>query len=92
MGILVDLIDYWYWILSGVIALFLLWKSIVLVRGTEIAVLERKYIGSQMQQGRVMAMANEIGIQARTLGPGMHFLIPFLYVARKYPFMTIEEM
>src|SRR6185369_6275671 len=42
-------------------------------------------------QGRVVAMGNEVGIQARTLGPGLHFLIPFIYTAQKYPFVEIKD-
>jgi uncharacterized membrane protein YqiK len=75
----------------GAAGLFLLWQSVVLVGGREIAVMERRYFGRKMPQGRVIAQADEIGIQARTLGPGLHFLIPFLYVPRKFPFTTIDE-
>ena len=32
-----------------------------------------------------------MGIQARTLGPGLHLLIPFLYKVTKAPFTTITE-
>ncbi len=77
--------------LIGFIAFILVIKSIVLVRGTELAVVERKYFGKKMPQGRVIAQSNEVGIQARTLGPGLHLLIPFLYRAKKYPFTTISE-
>jgi regulator of protease activity HflC (stomatin/prohibitin superfamily) len=77
--------------LIGFILFILIVKSIVLVRGKEIAVVERKYFGKKMPQGRVIAQSNEIGIQARTLGPGMHFLIPFIYKAIKYPFSTIAQ-
>jgi uncharacterized membrane protein YqiK len=78
----------------GIVVLVLLIigaKSFVVVGGTEIAVLERKYLGQQLPQGRVVAMHNQVGIQARTLGPGLHFLIPFLYNARKLPFTIISE-
>lgn len=75
----------------GFIVLLTLWKSIVLVRGTEIAVVERRYFGKKMPQGRVIAQANEIGIQARTLAPGLHFLIPYVYKPMKYPFTVIAE-
>ena len=75
----------------GFILLLLIYKSVVLVGGAEIAVVERKYFGSNMPQGRVIAQANEIGIQARTLGPGLHFLIPFLYRPGKYPFSVVAE-
>ncbi len=72
-------------------AIVLFFKSVVLVGGREIAVVERRYFGKKMPQGRVIAQANEIGIQARTLGPGLHFLIPFLYAPKKYQFMVISE-
>jgi uncharacterized membrane protein YqiK len=76
----------------GLIGLIVVFRAFVLVGGTEIAVVERKYFGRKMPQGRVIAQNNEIGIQARTLGPGLHLLIPFLYKATKYPFTTIAEM
>ncbi|HEY4784738.1 MAG TPA: hypothetical protein VIH57_01760, partial [Bacteroidales bacterium] len=80
----------------GVIAIVLfllivLFNSIIVVGGREIAVLERRWFGKGMPRGRVIAMANEIGVQARTLGPGMHLLIPFLYKARKMQFTVIGE-
>jgi uncharacterized membrane protein YqiK len=73
------------------LALLTLWKSVVLVRGTEIAIVERKYFGKKMPQGRVIAQSDEIGIQARTLAPGFHLLIPFVYKPMKYPFTVIAE-
>ncbi len=71
--------------------LILAYYSIVIVTGSEMAVMERRWFGRKMPQGRVVAMGNEVGIQARTLGPGLHFLIPFIYVARKYPFIEIKD-
>jgi uncharacterized membrane protein YqiK len=82
----------WVLILGGaVLFLIILISSIVVVRGTAIAVLERKWFGQAMPQGRVVAMKNQVGIQARTLGPGMHLMIPFIYKAWKYPFAIIKE-
>lgn len=71
--------------------LIVLFNSITIVGGREIAVLERRWFGKGMPRGRVIAMANEIGVQARTLGPGMHLLIPFLYKSRKIIFTVIGE-
>lgn len=76
---------------TGICSLLLAYYSIVIVGGSEIAVIERRWFGWKMPQGRVVAMGNEVGIQARTLGPGLHFLIPFIYTARKYPFMEISD-
>jgi uncharacterized membrane protein YqiK len=68
-----------------------LYSSMVYVGGTQLAILERKYFGAPIPQGRVIAMADQVGVQARTLGPGLHFLIPFLYRAQKLPFENIPE-
>lgn len=87
----VTLVLSFYPYFLGAVGLFLIWESVVLVRGREIAVVERRYFGKKMPQGRVIAQSNEVGIQARTLGPGLHFLIPFLYAPRKYPFTVIAE-
>ena len=78
-----------YGIIGGL--LFLAYHSIVIVGGSEIAVMERRWIGKRMPQGRVVAMGNEVGIQARTLGPGLHFLIPFIYKAQKFLFVEIKD-
>lgn len=78
-------------VLLIILVLILLANSVVLVRGNELAVVERKYFGTKMPEGRVVALANEIGIQARTLGPGLHFLFPFLYSASKHLFTVIGE-
>jgi len=77
--------------LSLVALAVLAYWSIVLVSGNEIAVLERRWLGKKMPQGRVVALGDEVGIQARTLGPGLHVLIPFLYLASKYPFVEIAD-
>jgi regulator of protease activity HflC (stomatin/prohibitin superfamily) len=71
--------------------LILVTQSIVIVGGTEIAVLERRLFGRKMPQGRVVANVGEVGIQARTLGPGLHLLIPFIFRAKKVPFTNIAE-
>jgi len=91
MDILLALVRAYYPYLLAFVAIILVWKSIVIVGGTEVAVVERKYFGAMMPQGRVVAQSNEVGIQARTLGPGLHFLIPFIYVPKKYPFTAIAE-
>lgn len=74
-----------------VCALIVIVRTIVIVGGQEIAVLERRWIGRSMPSGRVVAMWKEVGVQAKTLGPGLHILIPFLYKARKIPFIVIGE-
>ncbi len=74
-----------------VLTLFILYKAIFIVGGQQIAVLERRWFGKQMPANRVVAMANEVGIQARILGPGLHILIPLVYKITKHPMMIISE-
>ncbi len=60
-------------------------------RRQQIAVLERRWFGRGMPEGRVVAMANEVGIQARILEPGLHLLTPFLYRTEKQQMVVVAE-
>jgi regulator of protease activity HflC (stomatin/prohibitin superfamily) len=71
--------------------LIILFNTIVLVGGEQIAVVERKWFGRKMPEGRVVAMRNEVGMQARVLGPGLHVLVPFIYHVQKHSMLTINE-
>jgi regulator of protease activity HflC (stomatin/prohibitin superfamily) len=82
---------HWEYLALLVPAAILVYQSVVIVGGSEIALIERRWFGSKMPQGRVVALGNEVGIQARTLGPGLHFLIPFIYKATKSYFTEILE-
>jgi len=66
-------------------------NATVIVGGTQIAILERRWFGKSIPEGRVVGLANEVGIQARTLGPGLHMLIPFLYRVTKATLTVIGE-
>jgi regulator of protease activity HflC (stomatin/prohibitin superfamily) len=73
------------------LALIVLYSSIIIVGGTQIAILERRWFGKRIPEGRVVALSNEVGIQARTLGPGLHLVIPFLYYVTKSTLTVIGE-
>jgi uncharacterized membrane protein YqiK len=64
---------------------------LIVVGGTQIGLIERRYIGRTMREGRVVAMKDEIGIQARILAPGLHILFPFLYVVRKTDMLVVND-
>lgn len=76
---------------AAVIVIILICKSFVNVGAKQLAVIERKFIGKEMADGRTIALRGEVGIQARVLGPGLHFLWPFIDKAKKYPITTISE-
>jgi uncharacterized membrane protein YqiK len=69
--------------------LLILFNSITIAKGDEIITLERRWFGSQMPDGRTVALSNEVGVQARTLGPGFHLLLPFIYKTQKHRFIVI---
>jgi len=83
--------DQWVLVIIIAVVLIILFNTIVIVGGREIAILERRWFGRKMPKGRVIAMSNEVGVQARTLGPGLNIMIPFIYKTRKMSFTFIAE-
>lgn len=79
------------WLVAAGLFVWFFVSCFVIIGGDEIGVVERKYIGKGMPQGRVIAQTNEVGIQARTFGPGLHFLIPFIYSVEKVNFVVIKD-
>ncbi len=75
----------------GAYIFFRILVPIVVVGGNQIAILERRYFGKTMTDGHVIAVGNEIGVQARILGPGLYFLNPIVYSLRKSAFTVIAE-
>ncbi|MEI6378810.1 MAG: SPFH domain-containing protein [Candidatus Falkowbacteria bacterium] len=66
-------------------------NSFANAKGDQIILLERRWFGKSMPDGRTVALHNEVGVQARVLGPGFHWLIPFIYKTTKMPFTTIHK-
>lgn len=81
----------WWIIAASLFGLVVLFNSFVIVGGDEVAMLERRWIGREMPDGRTVALPGEVGVQARILGPGFHFLIPFIFKARKTGYLKIEH-
>ncbi len=79
------------YIIPCIFAIYVLKNALVIVDGMQIAIVERRLFGKKIPEGRVVAMMDEVGIQARTLGPGLHLLIPFLYRITKSALTIIEE-
>ncbi len=88
------------WLIAGiaillgvVIIVILTWASnmIVVIGGSQIGLVERKYFGHPLPPDRVIAQKGEIGLQAATLGPGIHLFFPYLYRVTKQSFIVIPE-
>ena len=86
-----NLLNLVWMVPAAAFVIVLIFKSFVNVGAKQLAVIERKFIGKEMADGRTIALRGEVGIQARVLGPGLHFLWPFIDKAKKYPITTIQE-
>jgi regulator of protease activity HflC (stomatin/prohibitin superfamily) len=64
---------------------------LVNVGGQQVGIVERRFFGTTLPAGRVVAMRNEVGVQARVLSPGLHFMFPFIYVVTKTEMLVIDE-
>lgn len=82
---------YGLYALAGLLFVFLLYHSMVVAKGDQIIVLERRWFGKQMPRERTVALKDEVGVQARVLGPGFHLLIPFIYKTKKMPFFVVHK-
>src|SRR5574341_1835724 len=76
-----------------VLALFFIFVGGVLVNvgGQEVGIIERRFVGRPLPEGRVVAMKDEVGVQARVLLPGLHVLPPFIYKVGKTEMLVIGE-
>jgi uncharacterized membrane protein YqiK len=75
----------------ALVLLVVLARSFTIARGNQIIVLERRWIGKQMPAARTVALRHEVGVQARVLGPGFHFLFPLIYRVTKRNFTVIQR-
>lgn len=78
----------------ALVALGIVWyvvtRFLVNIGATEVGIKERRYLGTKMAQGRVVATDGEIGIQAEVLKPGLHFVLyPIVRVVQKVPLVEI---
>ena len=88
---LLSLLQYWWILVVAILVVWVLTKLFVNVKSTQIAIIERKYFGSEMKDGRTVALKGEVGVQATILGPGLHLLIPFIEKAKKSDYIKIAE-
>lgn len=101
MGLLEILLSFW-WIIVPIFVLLLLWKVLlrvafgaIIVPAGKIAIVIKKFgLGAHksLPDGKIIALNGEAGIQADTLGPGLHWgYYPWQYEIRQEEFVTIPE-
>jgi len=83
-----------FWVLIGfaVLIVLIIFGRLFFsnVKAREIAIKERRYWGTRMPPGRVVATEGEVGIQADVLKPGLHFILfPLERIVKKVPLIEI---
>jgi uncharacterized membrane protein YqiK len=76
-------------LLVGLVFFIVLWNSFANAGAKQYITLERRWVGKSMTDGRTVALAGEIGLQAKILGPGLHWFIPFINKAMKHPVIVV---
>ena len=72
--------------------LWLFWLGAVYIREQEIGIVIKKFGSRSLEPGRLIALANESGIQADTLPPGLHFgLWKWQYRVDKVPVVRVSQ-
>lgn len=70
---------------------FVIFKFLVNVGSDEIAIIEKQFLGKELEKGRVFAMGSEVGLKAAYLPPGLHFIYwPFIKLVEKQAFFSIS--
>ena len=65
--------------------------SIVSVSGDEVGIVERKLLGGDLPEGRVLAVDGENGIQAQVLPPGWHVKWKWVFDVKKIKWTQIKD-
>lgn len=81
--------DFAFIVIPSIIVLFVIWKAFANAAADEYITLERRWIGNKMSDGRTVALQGEIGLQARVLGPGLHWFFPFINRAMKHKIIQV---
>jgi len=62
------------------------------IGGNDVGIVEKKFGGGSLAEGRILAVNGENGIQAQVLAPGWHFFYwPWQYTITKTPVIEIGE-
>jgi regulator of protease activity HflC (stomatin/prohibitin superfamily) len=73
-----------------VIVLLIILKGFCLIRAYQVGILTKNMFGNKMPEGQIIARHGEIGVQARTLMPGLYWKPPIIWSFTKVPVVTVD--
>jgi uncharacterized membrane protein YqiK len=66
--------------------------TVTSIGGNEVGIVEKKFGGKSLAEGRIISVNGENGIQAQVLAPGWHFFYwPWQYTITKIPVIEIKD-
>jgi uncharacterized membrane protein YqiK len=82
----------WYWYALLLVLLLLVRCGFVLIRERQVGVVVKRFAGTSLPPGRLIALAGEAGLQADALAPGLHFgYWPWQYRILKVPVTVVPQ-
>jgi regulator of protease activity HflC (stomatin/prohibitin superfamily) len=79
-------------VLSTVVVIALLFslRGFCLIGANQVGILTKNMFGKKMPEGQIIARHGEIGVQARTLMPGLYWRLPIIWSFTKIPVVTVD--
>ena len=77
-------------IVVALIALIVFLKGFCLIGANQVGILTKNMLGRKMPKGQIIARQGQVGIQARTLMPGLYWRLPVIWSFTKVPVVTID--
>ena len=78
-----------YWVVAFIALIFIL-RGFCLIGPNQVGILTKNMFGKKMPEGQIIARHGEIGVQARTLMPGLYWRLPIIWSFAKVPVVTID--
>ncbi len=72
------------------IVLVVILKGFCLIGPNQVGILTKNMFGKKMPEGQIIARHGEIGVQARTLMPGLYWRMPIIWSFTKIPVVTVD--
>jgi regulator of protease activity HflC (stomatin/prohibitin superfamily) len=66
-------------------------RGFCLIGPNQVGILTKNMFGRKMPEGQIIARHGEIGVQARTLMPGLYWRLPTIWSFTKVPVVTVDN-
>jgi regulator of protease activity HflC (stomatin/prohibitin superfamily) len=75
----------------GFIVLVVVVWGFCLIGPNEVGILTKNMLGRKMPEGQIIARGGEVGVQAKTLMPGLYWRLPVVWSFAKVPVVTVDN-